>query len=72
MPNLKLKIHLLSHTDPCVTHETPNEYKYEYVLPIPARVTYVTFKLRASNDGHIALSAEPNDLPNMYEIGKLI
>lgn len=63
-------IHLFS-VDGCRAHVTPNAYVYQYPWPrIAEGTSMVDFKLRANNDGHIALSSEPVDKDDVIEIGK--
>ncbi|XP_072017442.1 uncharacterized protein [Amphiura filiformis] len=53
----------------CQTTVTPDEYRYQYVWPgIPVGATSFTFRVRASNDVHIALSPINGDAQSMYEI----
>ncbi|XP_072019677.1 uncharacterized protein [Amphiura filiformis] len=55
--------------DGCRVYQTPNQYVYRYPWPrVPNTVTAVTFKLRANNDGHIALSDERVDKDELIEI----
>ena len=55
----------------CIVTQTPDEYQYQYVWPkIQTGVTSFTFKVRASNDAHVALSSTNADTEQMYEIGK--
>ena len=53
------------------TYETDTTYEYRWEsLRIPCNVTKFTFKVKANNDAHIALSAADETLTNFYEIGK--
>ncbi|XP_033127356.1 uncharacterized protein LOC117125080 [Anneissia japonica] len=53
----------------CKNHETNLQYRYRYNLPrLPKCATRFEFSVRASNDVHIALSADDEDLDSMYEI----
>ena len=49
--------------------DTTYEYRWK-CLHIPSNVTRFTFKVKATNDVHIALSAANMNLKNFYEIGK--
>ena len=61
----------IRNTD-CIVTQTPDEYKYQYVWPeIPDGVTSFTFKVKANNDVHVALSSTNADEDQMYEIGKI-
>ncbi|XP_077978612.1 uncharacterized protein LOC144434040 isoform X2 [Glandiceps talaboti] len=46
---------------------TDTTYLYRY-LASSSPITQVDFKVKATNDAHIALSAGPQDMPNLYEI----
>ncbi|XP_072018636.1 uncharacterized protein [Amphiura filiformis] len=55
--------------DGCRVDQTPDRYVYRYPWPrVPNSVTAVTFKLRANNDGHIALSDERVDKDKLIEV----
>ncbi|XP_072027799.1 uncharacterized protein [Amphiura filiformis] len=52
----------------CQPINTPNDYKYQYLGPVPEGATSFTFSVRANNDVHIALSPIEGDAETMYEI----
>ncbi|XP_033105774.1 uncharacterized protein LOC117108037 [Anneissia japonica] len=55
--------------DNCLLFETDTQYRYRYTLPrIPQGVNVITFRVKARNDVHIALSPENNDVDEEYEI----
>ncbi|XP_033109631.1 uncharacterized protein LOC117110909 isoform X8 [Anneissia japonica] len=56
-------------TTDCKLYQTNKEYRYRYNLPrLPKCATRFEFSVKASNDVHIALSAENENLTPMYEI----
>ena len=70
--DIRFIIHLFA-ADGCRVHVTPNVYAYQYPWPrIAGGTSMVAFKLRANNDGHIALSSEAVDKDDVIEIGKRI
>lgn len=46
---------------------TPNRYEFQYVSK-PLHMTQFSFATRASNDARLALTTEPSDNDQMYEI----
>ena len=46
---------------------TPDDHNYQYITDASG-LTHLNFEVKASNDAHLGLSAQQNDLPDMYEI----
>ncbi|XP_038069219.1 uncharacterized protein LOC119738404 [Patiria miniata] len=57
------------YKDPLIIHTytTPPTYNYQY-HPVALATHRITVHIEATNDAYLAFSAEPRDLPNMYEI----